>query len=85
MEKNNYYNYVNKKWLKETKIPSHATSWSNFNILAEQNQKRLFDLIEGDKEGGVLRSIVNLYTDRNDTSGLLDMCTLHCLMRACRW
>jgi len=73
MEKNNYYNYVNKKWLKETKIPSHATSWSNFNILAEQNQKRLFDLIEGDKEGGVLRSIVNLYTDRNDTSGLLEI------------
>jgi putative endopeptidase len=71
MEKENYYKYVNKSWLDDTSIPSHSTSWSNFNILAEENQKKLYSLIKNDK--GVVGGIVKLYDNRNSMDGLRDL------------
>ena len=41
-----FYKYVNKKWLEKTKIPGTKSSWSNFVVLSEQNQEFLKNLIK---------------------------------------
>ena len=41
MLKDNFYKYVNKKWIKNNPIPDNYTRWGTFEILHEQNLKRL--------------------------------------------
>ena len=41
-----FYKYVNKKWLEKTKIPGTKSSWSNFVVLSEQNKEFLKNLIK---------------------------------------
>lgn len=41
-----FYRYVNGGWLKRNKIPPTKSRWGSFDMLHEQNQKRLKNLIE---------------------------------------
>ena len=41
-----FYKYVNEKWLEKTKIPGTKSSWSNFVVLSEQNQEFVKNLIK---------------------------------------
>lgn len=42
----NFYEYVNSDWLKKNKIPDDQNRWGNFNILDENNKKKVKILIE---------------------------------------
>ena len=43
--KQDFYEYVNGLWLKETKIPTDLTSWGNFNELQVDNEKILHNIV----------------------------------------
>ncbi|MBS1795947.1 MAG: M13 family metallopeptidase [Acidobacteria bacterium] len=42
----NFYQYANGNWLKNTKIPAEYPSWGSFLIVYENNQKVLKDVVE---------------------------------------
>jgi putative endopeptidase len=42
----NFYQYVNGNWLKNTPIPGSKTRWGSFDILAEESSKALKGLLE---------------------------------------
>ena len=42
----NFYQYANGTWLKNTKIPAEYPSWGSFTIVYENNQKILKDVVE---------------------------------------
>ena len=42
----NFYQYANGSWLKNTKIPAEYPSWGSFTIVYENNQKILKDVVE---------------------------------------
>jgi len=44
--KENFYEFINMEWLKNTIIPSDESRWSTFNILSDQNYDKLKDLLE---------------------------------------
>lgn len=43
-----FYNYVNGKWCKETPIPDDQARWGSFNVLSEQNKQLQRNLCETD-------------------------------------
>lgn len=45
-EQDNFYNAVNKKWLKDNKIPKGYSSWNNFNVLDKKVSDDLRKIIE---------------------------------------
>jgi predicted metalloendopeptidase len=46
--KNNYYRYVNKEWLNNTKIPSDFAQYTNFHKLMNDNYDKLKNIAEND-------------------------------------
>jgi len=44
--KNNYYQYVNYKWLNNTKIPSDFAQYTNFHKLMNDNYDKLKGIAE---------------------------------------
>ena len=44
--KENFYEFINMEWLKNTVIPSDESRWSTFNILSDQNYDKLKDILE---------------------------------------
>lgn len=42
----NFYQYVNSRWLKNNSLPDEETRWGSFNILIESNNDRIKDLLE---------------------------------------
>ena len=44
--KNNFYEYVNEKWLRNTIIPSDHQRWGVFNKLFDDNLKNIRKLLE---------------------------------------
>ena len=67
-----FYEYVNEKWLEKTKIPGTKSSWSNFVVLSEQNQEFLKNLIKElknkkdipeDSDEGKILAIYEMYNN----------------------
>ena len=44
--KNNFYNYINYNWIKNTVIPEDHKKWSTFTILQEHNSKIIKTMVE---------------------------------------
>ena len=43
--KNNFYLYVNQKWMNDNSIPNDLSRYGQFNVLDEQNKERVKDII----------------------------------------
>ena len=59
-----FFNYINNSWIKENAIPDDYTRWGGFEILHEQNLKRLHGLITNFDENNTddkFANIVRLY------------------------
>jgi hypothetical protein len=41
-----FFDYVNGTWLKETEIPADKARWGTFDVLGEQSQKDIRALVE---------------------------------------
>ncbi|HEY8928852.1 MAG TPA: M13 family metallopeptidase [Mucilaginibacter sp.] len=68
----NFFEYANGKWVKETKIPGSESSWGLANILYNDNQKNLHtileDLSKGDNSSGSKeQKVADLYKSGMDT------------------
>ena len=50
--KDDFYNYVNGTWMKETKIPEDRTSWGGFSVLRKSTDKDVLNIIADAKENG---------------------------------
>ena len=63
-----FFTYLNGKWLKTTEIPSDRASWGTFMQLREDTQPQLLGIIEADqndrhkKAGADTQKIADLYT-----------------------
>src|SRR3954468_6694667 len=42
----NFYEYANGTWLKNTVVPAAFPTWGSFDILSENNRKTLHDILE---------------------------------------
>ena len=42
----NFFLYANGNWVKKNPIPPSKTRWGSFGMIAEENTKRLHDLLE---------------------------------------
>lgn len=50
--KDDFYNYVNGTWMKETKIPDDRSSWGGFSVLRKSTDKDVLEIIAKAKESG---------------------------------
>ena len=50
--KDDFYNYVNGTWMKETKIPEDRSSWGGFSVLRKSTDKDVLEIIAKAKDGG---------------------------------
>jgi len=50
--KNNFYNYVNGNWMKETAIPEDRTSWGGFQVLRKSTDDDVLTIIDGAEKSG---------------------------------
>src|SRR5699024_4504224 len=44
--KDDFYNYVNGKWMVENEIPDDETRWGGFNILRKETAKNVLDIMD---------------------------------------
>jgi predicted metalloendopeptidase len=70
-----FWHYVNGKWLAKTEIPADWSSYGTFQILAERTEKQLHTLIEADAQsskpaGTDAQKIGELYTSFMDEGRL---------------
>jgi predicted metalloendopeptidase len=71
-----FFTYLNGKWLQSTEIPSDRSSWGTFMKLREDTQPQLLGIIEADqkdphrKAGSDARKIADLYTSFMDEKKL---------------
>lgn len=67
-----FYNYVNGTWLKNTEIPADKSGWGAFNELAEQSLNQLHSIIDAESAkkdipaGSIQQKIVDLYASYMD-------------------
>jgi putative endopeptidase len=50
--KDDFYNYVNGSWMKNTKIPEDRTIWGGFSVLRKSTDKDVLDILVKAKESG---------------------------------
>ncbi len=50
--KNDFYNYVNGTWLKNTSIPEDQTRWGGFGVLRKSTDKDVLEILAKAKESG---------------------------------
>jgi len=67
-----FYRYVNGKWLDATEIPADKASWGSFNILREKAQKALREIVETAAKGQDQESqkISSLYASFMDEASI---------------
>lgn len=71
-----FFDYVNNKWIKNNPIPASKSSWGMFSVLDENSQKVLKDIQEkasadeGAKEGSNTRIIGDFYASGMDSAGI---------------
>jgi putative endopeptidase len=64
--KQDFYNYVNGTWMKETKIPEDRTRWGGFGVLVKSNNADVLDMIAKAQEN-------NLYAEGTDQAKALTL------------
>ncbi|MDB5010842.1 MAG: peptidase, partial [Mucilaginibacter sp.] len=67
-----FFLYANGKWIKDTKIPGTENGWGSFNILYNDNQKKLHDILEDlsakdNAAGSKEQKVADLYKSGMDT------------------
>ena len=50
--KDDFYNYVNGNWMKNTKIPEDRTIWGGFSVLRKSTDKDVLDILAKAKNNG---------------------------------
>ena len=50
--KDDFYNYVNGNWMKNTEIPDDRTIWGGFSVLRKATDKDVLDILAEAKESG---------------------------------
>ena len=71
-----FYTYVNGKWLKNTDIPADKSSWGSFNELAEKSLNQLNSIIDSEAQkkdlpaGSINQKIVDFYASYMDEATL---------------
>jgi putative endopeptidase len=50
--KNDFYNYVNGNWMKNTEIPDDQVRWGGFGVLRKSTDKDVLEILNGAKESG---------------------------------
>lgn len=71
-----FYTYVNGKWLKNTDIPADKSSWGSFNELAEKSLNQLHSIIDSETQkkdlpaGSIKQKIVDFYASYMDEATL---------------
>ncbi|MDA9341669.1 M13 family metallopeptidase [Flavobacteriaceae bacterium] len=50
--KDDFYNYVNGNWMKNTKIPKDRTIWGGFSVLRKSTDKDVLDILAKAKKNG---------------------------------
>ena len=50
--KNDFYNYVNGNWMKQTEIPEDRTSWGGFQVLRKSTDDDVLTIIDKAKQSG---------------------------------
>ncbi len=74
-EKNDFYEHINGKWLKNTDIPADKSSWGTFNILHEQSVQQLHEIVEELSkqqfvDGSSAQQVADFYADYMDEKNL---------------
>ncbi len=71
---NNFYNYVNNNWIKNTEIPADDTTYSAFQILNKTNVTRVKELLEQNlsSQDKIFQKASILYCQINDMSARLN-------------
>ena len=64
--KQDFYNYVNGTWMKETKIPEDRTIWGGFGVLVKSNNEDVLALIANSQEN-------KIYADGTDQAKALSL------------
>lgn len=64
-----FYNYINKKWLDENPIPSDMNRWGQFNIIDEKNRERVHELLKEDSEDKIFKNAQILFNSFFHKSG----------------
>ena len=68
LAKEDFFNFVNKEWIKRNPIPDDYRRWSAFNILAEDNKKKVKELLLSDyNESDQFNKVRVLYLKGMDT------------------
>ena len=68
-----FFQYANGAWTKQNAIPAKETSWGSFNILNDENKKKLLGIVEeaskatGQPKGSIKQRVGDLYTSGMDT------------------
>ena len=69
-----FYRYVNAKWMSENKIPNKYSKWGTFEIINQENLKRLNIILKSincyDKKYYKLKQLYNSYMDKNNLEKL---------------
>ena len=55
-----FYRYVNQKWLDKNPVPDDRSRWGSFSVLGEENTLRLKELLEADNKPGEHPNLVKL-------------------------
>ncbi|WP_374166101.1 M13 family metallopeptidase [Arcticibacter sp. MXS-1] len=69
----NFFQYANGSWYKNTQIPASESGWGSFYILHEENQKDLRAILEQmakDPEGDNGKKVGDFYASGMDTAGI---------------
>ena len=53
--KDDFYNYVNGSWAKNTKIPDDETRWGGFGVLRKSTRQDVLEIINTSKELGTYK------------------------------
>ena len=67
-----FYDYANGNWIKEHPVPAKATRWGTFNILQDQNNKKVQTILvdaekPGQKPGSTKQRVGDLYASAMDS------------------
>lgn len=74
----NFYEYANGNWVKNTKIPANQVGWGSFYELAENNDNHLHEILEAAaksaaKAGSVEGNVGNFYKSGMDSANIDEM------------
>lgn len=59
--KDDFYNYVNGNWMKNTEIPEDRTSWGGFGVLRKKTDNDVLDILDEAKASGKYTSGTDQY------------------------